>query len=125
MNEFEEIQRLLRLKRYETPGEDFVEDFVARFRERQRAELLRQSARGLLWERVSLFLSDLISPKWTTAAATAASTATGSSVSLVRAVTGKTDNQYFSATGSTAVARLSMMRTTWARAAKGRSLSVA
>lgn len=72
MNEFENIQSLLRLKRHEMPPEDFVEDFLTRFKERQRAELLRQSARGLLWERVSTFLDDLISPRWTTAAATAA-----------------------------------------------------
>lgn len=72
MNEFENIQRLLRLKRYETPGDDFVEDFVTLFRERQRAELLRHSARGLLWERVNTFFSDLVSPKWATASATAA-----------------------------------------------------
>lgn len=72
MNDFENIQRLLRLKRYENPGDDFVEDFVTQFRERQRSELLRQSARGLLWERVNTFFSDLISPKWATASATAA-----------------------------------------------------
>ncbi len=72
MNEFDNLQRLLRLKQYETPGEDFVEDFVSRFRERQRSEMLRQSARGLLWERLNTFLEDLISPRWSTAAATAA-----------------------------------------------------
>lgn len=72
MNEFENIQRLLRLKQYETPGDDFVEDFVTQFRERQRSEMLRQSARGLLWERVNTFFSDLVSPKWATASATAA-----------------------------------------------------
>lgn len=72
MNEFENIQRLLRLKQYEKPGDDFVEDFVTHFRERQRSELLRQSARGLLWERVNTFFSDLVSPKWATASATAA-----------------------------------------------------
>ncbi|HCN77979.1 MAG TPA: hypothetical protein DIT13_12400 [Verrucomicrobiales bacterium] len=72
MNEFENIQSLIRLKRHETPPEDFVEDFLARFKERQRAELLRQSARGLLWERISTFMDDMFSPRWTTAAATAA-----------------------------------------------------
>jgi hypothetical protein len=71
MTEFEDIQRLIRLKRFETPGEDFVEDFVSQFRERQRSEMLRQSARGLLWERVTTYFEHLISPKWTTAAATA------------------------------------------------------
>lgn len=72
MNEFENIQRLLRLKQYEKPAEDFVEDFVTQFRERQRAELLRQSARSLLWERMNTFFSDMVSPKWATASATAA-----------------------------------------------------
>jgi len=72
MSEFQDIQRLMRLKRFEMPGEDFVEDFVTQFRERQRSELLRQSARGLLWERVSTYFDDLISPKWATIAATAA-----------------------------------------------------
>lgn len=72
MNEFENIQRLLRLKQYETPGDDFVEDFVTLFRERQRSEILRMSARDLLWERVNTFFSDLVSPKWATATATAA-----------------------------------------------------
>lgn len=71
MSEFEDIQRLIRLKRFENPGEDFVEDFVTQFRERQRSELLRQSARGLLWERVSTYFEDLVSPKWALAGATA------------------------------------------------------
>lgn len=72
MTEFQDIQRLIRLKRFETPGEDFVEDFVSQFRERQRSEVLRMSARGLLWERVSTYFENLVSPKWMTAATTAA-----------------------------------------------------
>jgi hypothetical protein len=71
MSEFEDIQRLIRLKRYETPGEDFVDDFVTQFHQRQRSELLRQSARGLLWERVATYFDDLMAPKWAMAAATA------------------------------------------------------
>ncbi len=67
MSEFEDIQRLIRLKRYETPGEDFVEDFVTQFHQRQRSEMLRQSARGLLWERLATYFEDLVSPKWATA----------------------------------------------------------
>jgi len=71
MSEFDKLQRLLQLKRYETPGEDFVEDFLTRFHQRQRAELLRQSARGLLWERLTTYWENLVSPKWTAAAVTA------------------------------------------------------
>jgi hypothetical protein len=71
MSEFEDIQRLIRLKRYETPSEDFVEDFLAQFHQRQRSELLRHSARGLLWERVATYFDDLVSPKWVMAGVTA------------------------------------------------------
>jgi hypothetical protein len=71
MSDFENLQRIIRLKKYESPNDDFLEDFVARFRERQRSELLRQSARGLLWERCVTFWENLVSPKWTMAAVTA------------------------------------------------------
>jgi hypothetical protein len=33
--------RLIRLKRYETPGEVYFENFMDEFRERQRSEALR------------------------------------------------------------------------------------
>ena len=56
MSEFQEIERLLRLKRYERPPEDFYQNFLEGFKERQRGEMLRQSARGLLCERVSTLL---------------------------------------------------------------------
>jgi hypothetical protein len=71
MSEFEDIQRLLRLKRYEKPPEDFVDDFVRQFQHRQRQELLRHSARGLLWERVNTYFEGLFAPKWRWAGATA------------------------------------------------------
>src|SRR5215212_1788886 len=71
MSDFEDIQRLLRLKRYEKPSEDFVENFVQQFQHRQRQELLRHSARGLLWERVNTYFEGLFAPKWRWAGATA------------------------------------------------------
>ena len=71
MSDFEDIQRLLRLKRYEQPPEGFVDDFVRQFQQRQRQELLQQSARGLLWERVSTYFEGLLDPKWRWAGATA------------------------------------------------------
>lgn len=69
MSEFDDIQRLIRLKRHELPPEDFVDDFVASFQQRQRAELLNRSARGLLWERVTTYFDGLMTPKygWATA----------------------------------------------------------
>jgi len=71
MSDFEDIQRLLRLKRYERPPEDFLEDFIRGFQHRQRQELLRHSARGLLWERVNTYFEGLFAPKWRWAGGTA------------------------------------------------------
>ena len=48
-----DIHKLLRLKRYEHPTPDYFERFIDQFHERQRAELLRQPAWILLWERVT------------------------------------------------------------------------
>jgi hypothetical protein len=56
MNDPEDVQRLIRLKRFETPGEDYYEGFLESFKERQRSELLRGSARGLLLERFGMWL---------------------------------------------------------------------
>jgi hypothetical protein len=70
MSDFEDIQRLIRLKRHEQPPQNFVEDFVGRLQHRQRAELLQQSARGLLWERINTYFEGLFAPKWGFAGAT-------------------------------------------------------
>lgn len=48
----DKIHKLLQLKRYEHPTPDYFERFLDEFRERQRAELLRQPTLALLWERV-------------------------------------------------------------------------
>ena len=63
MSEIDPIQQLIRLKRHEQPPVDFVEDFLRTFHQRQRAELLQQSARGLLWERLTTYFEDLMTPK--------------------------------------------------------------
>ncbi|MCB1229641.1 MAG: hypothetical protein KDN19_05215 [Verrucomicrobiae bacterium] len=64
MSEFQDIERLLRLKRYERPPEDFYENFLEGFKERQRGEMLRQSARGLLCERVSTWFYGIGPRHW-------------------------------------------------------------
>ena len=56
MSEFKDVESLLRLKRYEQPPEGYFEDFAESFKERQRSEMLQQSARGLFVERVSTYL---------------------------------------------------------------------
>lgn len=73
MIEIDEIQKLIRLKRYEHPPEGFVDDFMSAFKDRQRSEMLHRSARGLLWERMTSYFSEVLNPKWawTTAAVAA------------------------------------------------------
>ncbi len=75
MIEFDEIQKLIRLKRHELPPEGFVDDFMTSFRERQRSEMLHRSARGLLWERVRSYFSEVLNPKWAWATVTVAAVA--------------------------------------------------
>jgi len=47
-----ELQELIKLKRYEQPEEGYFDDFLVEFQERQRSEMLKTSARGLFVERV-------------------------------------------------------------------------
>ncbi len=47
-----ELQDLIKLKRYEQPEEGYFDSFLSEFQERQRSEMLKTSARGLLVERV-------------------------------------------------------------------------
>ncbi|MCB1277078.1 hypothetical protein [Prosthecobacter sp.] len=71
MSEFESIQRLIRLKRFEQPGEGFTEDFLRQFHQRQRAEMLKQSSLELFWERATTCWDNLFVPKWGMVAAAA------------------------------------------------------
>ncbi len=57
-----DVQRLIRLKRYEQPPEGFVDDFLVQFQHRQRAEILRGSSLGLFWERVTAFMYGRVTP---------------------------------------------------------------
>lgn len=72
MSEFEDIQKLIQLKRYETPGEGFAENFLREFHQRQRAEMLKKSSLELLIERVQTWWGHLAAPKWSLAAVAAA-----------------------------------------------------
>ncbi|MDB6003710.1 MAG: hypothetical protein JWR15_697 [Prosthecobacter sp.] len=69
MNDFEDIQRLIRLKRFEQPEEGFTENFLQQFHQRQRAEMLKQSSVELLLERVTTWWNHLLVPKWSMATA--------------------------------------------------------
>lgn len=71
-DQFEDVQRLLRLKRYEQPGDDYFERFLDEFSQRQRAELLRRSSRQVLMDRLSTVWWENGLGRWTAAAAAAA-----------------------------------------------------
>jgi hypothetical protein len=68
-DQFEDVQRLLRLKRYEQPGDDYFERFLDEFSQRQRAELLRRSSRSLLMDRLSTIWWEYGMGRWATATA--------------------------------------------------------
>ncbi len=54
--ELSPIQKLIRLKRYEQPPEDYFEDFLLEFQRRQRAEMLQRPVWQIAWERANLWL---------------------------------------------------------------------
>lgn len=56
MNEPSEIQKLIRLKRYEQPPEGYFDDFLLEFQRRQRAEMLRRPLWQIAWDRANLWL---------------------------------------------------------------------
>ncbi len=54
--ELSDIQKLIRLKRYEQPPEDYFDDFLYEFQRRQRAEMLQRPVWQIAWERANLWL---------------------------------------------------------------------
>jgi hypothetical protein len=71
-DDFENLQKLIALKRFEQPPEDFVEDFVREFHVRQREEANRRTSLELFWEKVGGFFDRLSGPAWATVGAAAA-----------------------------------------------------
>ncbi len=64
MKDSEDAQRLIRLKRYESPGDEYFRNFLESFKDRQRAELLRRSSRSILAERVAMWFTETNGSKW-------------------------------------------------------------
>ena len=64
MSDFEDLEKLIRLKRYEKPPDDYYDEFFSEFQARQRSEMLRQSAHGLFFERVSAWMWGLGNWRW-------------------------------------------------------------
>ena len=59
-----EIQKLIRLKRFECPPEGAVDDFMVEFQRRQRSEALTGSSMKLFFERVSTYMASFGKQKW-------------------------------------------------------------
>jgi hypothetical protein len=75
MSDYEEqIQNIIRLKRYETPPDGYFEDFLDEFQRRQRSEMLHRSSIGLFFERAGTWFRELGSIKWVAGAGVAYAT---------------------------------------------------
>ena len=59
-----DIQKLIRLKRFECPPEGAVDDFLEEFQDRQRKQALTGSSTKLLFERVTTYMSSFGKQKW-------------------------------------------------------------
>lgn len=58
------IQKLVRLKRHETPPEGYFDGFLRDFHQRQRAELLKRSSLRLFFERLRTYFEHPGGEKW-------------------------------------------------------------
>lgn len=70
-DEFEAIRKLMRLKRHETPGEGFTEDFLREFHSRQQQVAQRQSGLDRFLQMLGDKFESLLNPKFGLAAAAA------------------------------------------------------
>ena len=69
MEDFTDLQRLLRLKSHEAPPADFMEDFLLEFHQRQRAEMLKRPLWRLALDRMEGALSSFQVPRYAYAGA--------------------------------------------------------
>ena len=61
-DELSDIQKLIRLKRYEQPPEGYFDDFLLEFQRRQRAEMLRRPVWQIAWERANMWMESFRVP---------------------------------------------------------------
>jgi hypothetical protein len=58
------LLELLRLKRHETPGDEYFDHLLPRIHTRLRVEMMRQSSESLFLERVGVFFDNLAGGRW-------------------------------------------------------------
>jgi len=71
-DEFEDIQRLIRLKRHEAPDEGFTEQLLTQLHRRMREDMLKKSSLELLMERITTRFESWVNPPRLAFAAVAA-----------------------------------------------------
>ena len=65
MSEHDDLEKLLRIKKYETPGEEYFENFVSEFRARRDRESLHNpTSFSLMKRRTADWFDDLGPAKW-------------------------------------------------------------
>ena len=74
-DQFQDLQRLLRLKRHEAPPPEYFEDFLFEFHRRQRAELLRRPLWRLALDRLEGAIPTLTPARYAYAGSCAAAVA--------------------------------------------------
>jgi hypothetical protein len=57
-DDHDDISKLLRLKRFEQPSPEYFETFLRDFKDRQRSQLLRESAWRIAWDRLCAFFGE-------------------------------------------------------------------
>ncbi len=80
MEHNESISKLLRLKRYERPPQDYFENFLSDFQLRQRAEVIHRPFFKVLLDRISSAFTPPPSPRLAFAASCAVAVIAGASV---------------------------------------------
>ena len=72
MSDKTDIQKLLRLKRYEQPRPEYFQDFLEEFQRRQRTELLKRSLWRIACDRTNAFVGHFSLPQYAYGMASAA-----------------------------------------------------
>ncbi|MDF1815495.1 MAG: hypothetical protein P1V20_25070 [Verrucomicrobiales bacterium] len=101
MSEDDKLQKLLRLKNYETPGEEYFDNFLSDMKQRQRLDAMKLSPASLMKERVVEWYNDMGSAKWAVPAGSFAAV-----LVTFFAFTGKVREEQLSHTGKTPVGDL-------------------
>ena len=57
-DDHDDISKLLRLKRFEQPPPEYFESFLQEFKDRQRAQLLREPVWRIAWDRMCAFFGE-------------------------------------------------------------------